>query len=80
MQRIRTGQRVEIGWGSGVDSGKTGRVAPLSEVGTNHRGIPNIPGEYKRLGREWQVVALDEGGYTTMLSTRLMPAPVGEGE
>ena len=72
FDKLSTGARVRVSDLSGLDSGKTGKVVHPSEVGTNPRGVLNIPGEYKPFDRDRShVVKLDKGGYISMPKGRL---------
>jgi len=63
--------RVRVTQGSGLDSGKCGVIVPLSQVKTNHRGIPKLPGHYQPIGRNEVAVLLDNGELITMFKNRL---------
>jgi hypothetical protein len=59
MQKLTTGQKVLVSKCAGVDSGKSGVIVPVREVGINHRGIPNIAGAYKPLAPDDCVIRLN---------------------
>lgn len=64
----RAGTRVRVAAGSGLDSGKTGRIVRPSEVKTDGRGIPtNVQGAYKPVDWKREVaIRLDDGTLITM--------------
>ena len=70
---MRTGSRVRICQGAGIDSGKVGTVVDRSEVKIDHRCVPtNVAGAYKPV--DWQeevAVRLDGGQLITMFKSYL---------
>lgn len=67
MARFRPGDRVVVGEGSGLDSGKHGEIRPFGE-----RTWHDIEGEYKAPDRSREVlVRLDDGRYTHMFKNRV---------
>lgn len=69
-----TGRRVRIAEGSGIDSGKVGKVVYRAIVLTDGDGIPtNVQGAYKPV--DWSresAVLLDTGEIITMYRNRLI--------
>lgn len=63
---FKPGVRVVIADTIPLAGGASGTVVPLSEVSTTRRGIPRIEGEYHPLRRDWRVIRLDSGEYTTI--------------
>lgn len=71
--QMRPGVRVKVHPNSGVHSGKYGVIVPLSEVPTDGRGVPTLPGHYRPLDRKWErAVRLDDGELITMYLNRLL--------
>jgi len=66
---IRTGSRVMIAHGSGIDSGKTGIVIPREQAPYWR----NIPGMYKSPSSNEVPVKLDSGEIIYMFKNRLIP-------
>lgn len=75
---LKSGTKVKIGGGSGVDSDKTGVIVDKSEVKTDGKGVPsNIPGAYKPVDWSKEVaIRLDDGTLITMFKNRVVEAAV----
>lgn len=72
-QRILPGMKVKVCEGSGIDSGKVGRVVYPSEVKTDGRGIPTILGHYRRVNwREEAAIRYEDGRIDIMFLNRLI--------
>ena len=72
-QRILPGMKVKVCEGSGLDSGKVGRVAYPSEVKTDGRGIPTILVHYRPVNwREEAAIRFEDGSLNTMFLNRLI--------
>lgn len=72
-ERILPGMRVMICEGSGLDSGKVGKVMFPSELKRDARGVPQLPGHYSPI--DWSreaAIRLDNGMVTTMYINRLI--------
>jgi hypothetical protein len=77
--RLKPGDHVRVAEGSGLDSGRIGVVVDQrefqTEVGTNERMVPNIPGHYKPVdwAREVAIRYDDDGSLQTVFKNRLFP-------
>lgn len=73
-QKLRPGDYVEVVHGSGLDSGKRGKVVDRSAVKTDGRGVPtNVDGAYKPVDWKAEVaVQLDDGSLITIYKERLI--------
>jgi len=70
---INIGDTVKVNQGSGLDSGKTGKVIPPKMIKTDGRGIPlDISGAYKPIDWKKEVaIQLDNGEIITMFKNRI---------
>lgn len=73
QKKFRTGDRVQISFGSGLDSNKIGTVVNRNTVRTDNNMVPkNISGAYKPVNWNFEVaVQLDDGELITMFKNRL---------
>jgi hypothetical protein len=69
----RTGTRVLITEGSGLDSGKAGVIVPRTTVKTDHHLVPiNVEGAYRPVDwRKEVAILLDDGTLITMFRSHL---------
>ncbi len=73
---LRIGDRVEVTFGSGVDSGATGTIVDQRHLPIGDRGTPKIVGHYKPFDRLNEFVVRRDhpspwGPYLTMYKNRL---------
>jgi hypothetical protein len=73
LERILPGMKVQICEGSGLDSGKIGKVMYPSELKCDGRGVPQLPGHYSPINfRKEAAIRLEDGSVTTMYLNRLI--------
>jgi hypothetical protein len=70
---IRTGVRVRIIDGAGLDAGKTGTVIRRIDIPVDGRGIPKLQGYYKPMEKRDVPIRLDDGRLTVMDSFLIRP-------
>jgi len=72
---LKTGTKVKISNGSGIDSGKTGTLVDNKLVKLNGRGIPELPGHYKPIDwkQEYAIKLDGKGELITMFKNRVSP-------
>lgn len=72
--KFKPGQRVRIMDTAGTLSGKLGTIIPRSQVKTDGRGIPQLPGHYKPVDWDKEVaIRCDDGNVVTMFKVCVVP-------
>jgi len=75
-KRFKVGQKVRVSFCSGIDSGKIGRIIPLSSIKTNERGIPMLEGHYRAIDSTREsALQTDSGEVIIMYNNRLSELP-----
>ena len=72
-QIFKIGQKVQVTDGSGIDSGKIGRIVKTTRLQTGWDGVPkNIRGAYRPFNtNKEEVIELEDGSLITMFRNRL---------
>ena len=71
-KRFNVGQKVRISFCSGINSGKIGRIIPLSSIKKNEHGIPMLEGHYCPIdSKRESALQTDSGEVIIMYNNRL---------
>ena len=76
---MRIGTKVRVAECSGIDSGRVGVIIPRTDVRVDGRGIPELPGFYRRpnWSRE-SAILLEDSTVTIMSNNRIVKCEAKE--